>query len=408
MLDDQLLRRRRAKYCFQPTAVEFLFGMMYSPKTSLSLRIVLVANLLFFLKRIGGNLHKYSALYPFILMLNNTHDETILLFAQLAAQSQRPHDPFVELSDFPELLDALRDLPLYSNLQLSPRLLGHKILARGAKDALLKTVIETLCRGCSGWILNPCCVFARHAREIAERLPMADIVATDIDPRWERLFRFFRAARFKRDSANFNFRVENAYEARAPASALAICFFGACGSLTDAALRLAINSQANFVVGRACCHENIGMNTEMSTRSPTIWNLGHRIKNQVYRHYATKRGFYGHHSAAISTYPQSETFRQKIDKSGMLRCARHAVDCRLCQLIIDLDRVVFLVEHGFGVLSYSENMFVAARGTTPSAISGAKVESEPSAAKRIARTGSRLGFTKGNSLRNPTAVKVTS
>ena len=132
-------------------------------------------------------------------------------------------------------------------------------------------------------------------------------------------------------------------------------------ALTDAALKLAVASKAGFIVARACCHENIGMNTQISTRTVTMWNIGHRMKNRVYRYYADKCGYYFHRSATIDTYPMSRTFRGMLDPVAMLRCAQHAVDCLLCRTVIDLDRGEFLVENGYMLLGYYESMFVAAR-----------------------------------------------
>jgi hypothetical protein len=283
-------------------------------------------------------------------------------FPNLAKLSQRPHRPIKSLAGFPDVLDALRSLPFYSSLQLSPGHLRRKILVRGRKDALLEDIVETLCKGKRGQILNPCCVFARQAREIATRLPLAEVLASDVDPTWERLFRGFAWVTLRRCPTNFRFYVESIYQPSVFHRPLAVCFFGGCGSLTDAALKLAVCSQASYVVGRACCHENIGMNLQMSTHAFTIWNLGHRAKNRVYGYCAKRFGYYFDVSAAKESYPTSMAWRTILDPDAMLRCARHAVDCRLCQVIIDLDRVAFLEEHGFSMRGYNENMFVAVRG----------------------------------------------
>lgn len=296
-----------------------------------------------------------------IFGLMGMNNQSVSSCVELVTMSQRPHDPFESLDEFTQLLKCYCDLPLYSALHLPRRLLKHKILVRGVKDALLKRIIGRLCRGRVGWILNPCCVFARHARDIAVRLPMAEVLATDIDPRWKQISEVLAAATFQRKPGNFHFRVESVYETPVLHNPLAVCFFGGCGSLTDAGLKLAVTSKAGFIVARACCHENIGMNTQMSTRAFTIWNVGHRLKNRAYRHYADKCGYYFHRSATIGTYPMSRAFRGMLDPAAMLRCAQHAVDCSLCRAVIDLDRVEFLVESGYVLLGYYESMFVAAR-----------------------------------------------
>jgi hypothetical protein len=283
------------------------------------------------------------------------------LFTDLVRMSKQDHEPLGTLDHFPTVDDAFRAMPLSSALQISASHLRHKVLVRGEKDARLKDIIETFCKGRHGLILNPCCVFARHARDIALRLPTTEVLATDIDPHWEKLFRIVVKTQSKREPTNFSFRTESIYDCRVDHQPLAVCFFGGCGSLTDAALKIAVHSQATFVVGRACCHENIGMNSTISTWDLTIWNLGHRAKNVVYRYCAKRFGHYFHTSASIRAYPTSHAFRAMLNPGDMLRCAQHAVDCRLCQLVIDLDRNAFLYEHGYSILGYSENMFVAVR-----------------------------------------------
>jgi hypothetical protein len=203
-------------------------------------------------------------------------------------------------------------------------------------------------------------VFARHARDVARRLPKAEVLATDIDAKWNRLFRFWAAASLRREPRNFSFRRESLYESQAR-DLMAVCFFGGCGSLTDAALRLAVSSGATAVVGRACCHENIGNNFRTETLYPTAWSIGHRVKNRIYRWCAESFQHYTHFSAAMSTYPLSQTMRRHWSASDLLRYARHSVDCAQCRFAIDLDRVIYLIENDFVVLGYEESMFVAIR-----------------------------------------------
>lgn len=281
--------------------------------------------------------------------------------SDLTARAQRPHRPVPALDGLTALTRALRSLPLSPSLAISPRMLRHKLMVRGAKDALLKTVIERLCADAPGVVLNPCCVFARHGQHIARRLPAATVVASDIVSTWQRLFQVYSTLRLRRPPSNFRFDVQSVYDIEPARAPLAVVFFGGCGSMTDAAFRLAVGSHARYIVGRACCHENIGMNTTVTTLKFTPWSIGHRVKNRIYRVCADRLGHYGHPTATIDTYPLSRTFRALIDSAGMRRCAQHAVDCRLCQTVIDLDRASFLEESGYTLLAYNENMFVAVR-----------------------------------------------
>ena len=62
---------------------------------------------------------------------------------------------------------------------------------RKHRDAHLKDVIVQLLAGCGGetTIVNPACVFGRHACHLAARLPRAMVIATDIDPRYFQSYR---------------------------------------------------------------------------------------------------------------------------------------------------------------------------------------------------------------------------
>lgn len=282
--------------------------------------------------------------------------------AELCARAGRPHPSIEDLQDITPLTDALQALPLSQMMAISPARARHKLLVRGAKDARLKAALERLCGDLPGAVVNPCCVFTRHAQDIARRLPAAFVSATDITPTWRRLFRAYTTLRLRKEPSNFRFHVQSVYDIAPPVAPLAVVFLGACGSMTDAAFRLAIRSGARYICGRACCHENIGMNTKMTSFRMTFWSIGHRAKNRIYRVCADRLGHYGHATAGIDTYPLSRTFRALIDAEGMLRCAQHAVDCRLCRTIIDLDRACFLEESHYTLLAHNESMFVASAG----------------------------------------------
>lgn len=283
------------------------------------------------------------------------------LVVQAAALVTKSHSPEPDTDRWSTLSAGLAVLPMQSRLDLPAKMKQRQIRVRGVKDSLLKNIIVTLCDGASETILNPCCVFARHSLDLARRLPSIQVVASDIDSRWQRMYRLLDRARLRREPSNFCFQVQSVYEPHAPGSPLAVCFFGACGSMTDAAFRLAIGSGATYIIGRACCHENIGMNTVMSTRAATLWNLGHRVKNRIYRSQYQRLGRYGHPSAGIETYPLSRTVRQVMTSEDMLRCAQHAVDCGLCRAMIDLDRALFLEDNSYAVLGCDQSMFIAVR-----------------------------------------------
>jgi hypothetical protein len=292
-------------------------------------------------------------------------------FAALAGRARADHPADWTAAALGEVDDLLAGLPLAGRLaggvrpqrfRLRPSAI-HEVLLRETKDAILKDLAVEAVTAASGSevVLNHCCVFGRHARVLARRLPHGRVVAADIDSTWERLYRAYEAVLFRRPPANYHFIRESVYESAIPDRPFLVCFFGACGSLADAALDLAAGRGAAYVVGRTCCHENIAMNTTLSVRRPSLWNLGHRIKNAVYRRQHRRHGHYGCERYGPEDYPRSRTARRYLDSAALGQCARHGVDCRVCQTLIDLDRLLHLEEQGFTVLAYRDAMLVARR-----------------------------------------------
>jgi len=232
---------------------------------------------------------------------------------------------------------------------------------RGQRDAYLKDVIvrrfET-----AGWsegatIVNPVCVLGRHARDVARRLGEVRVIATDIDPRSNRLYEMFARGR---TPENYEFRQDNIFEPRVEAEPTAVVFFGACGSLSDAAMDYALSSGARFLICRTCCHENIGGNMTI-VKQPTTLNRLFRFKNFVHsKIYSKKAGYYFCDKYAQTAYPRSTAARRIIATEEFIEVARNTVDSDICRSIVDLDRYLFLTEQGYEVWCKGE-LFMAER-----------------------------------------------
>ena len=232
---------------------------------------------------------------------------------------------------------------------------------RNHRDAHLKDIIvRTLAEhGGETTIVNPACVFGRHACHLARRLPRAKVIATDIDPRW---FRIYRAPRLGSLPENFKFVRDNIFAPRLDARPTAVVFFGACGSVSDAALDYAIACGARFVMCRTCCHENIGGNVTVTAR-PNAVNRFFRFKNRVYdrvRKTPKYAGFYFSPRYTPNTYPTSAGARRLSNSDEFLAVARNSTDSDICRAIIDLDRCLHLAEQGFRV-EFQGDLLVAER-----------------------------------------------
>ncbi len=232
---------------------------------------------------------------------------------------------------------------------------------RGRRDAHLKDIIvrSLADRGGETSIVNPACVFGRHACHLAARLPRLKVIGTDIDPRWFRMYRVRRLGRLPR---NFTFVKDNIFAPRLEVRPAAVVFFGACGAVSDAALDYAMASGARFVMCRTCCHDNIGGNVTVAAR-PNPMNRFFRFKNRLYdrvRKDPKYGGFYFSPGYAASAYPRSAPGRRLSTADEFLAVARNSVDSDICRAIIDLDRCLHLAEQGFRV-EFQGELLVAER-----------------------------------------------
>ena len=232
---------------------------------------------------------------------------------------------------------------------------------RQRRDAHLKEIIVQLLVeiGSEATIVNPACVFARHACHLAARLPHAKIIATDIDARY---FQIYRALRLGRFPGNFTFVKDNVFAPQLKVQPTAVVFFGACGAVSDGALDNAIGSGARLVMCRTCCHDNIGGNVTITAR-PNAVNRFFRFKNRAYdrvRKTPKYAGFYFAPQYTPDAYPRSAAGRRLTNTNEVMAVARNSADSDICRAIIDLDRCLHLAEHGFRV-EYQGDMLVAER-----------------------------------------------
>jgi len=182
---------------------------------------------------------------------------------------------------------------------------------RGRRDAYLKSIIVRMLAGHDSVdtaIVNPACVFGRHACDLASRLPSVRVIGTDIEPTWHRIYQLVRAFHFP---DNYSFMRDDIFTPQLDAQPTAVVFFGACGAVTDGALDYAINSQARYLMCRTCCHDNIGGNLSVIKRPNNVnrffrlknWSFGRMIRKGTYP------GYYFSDKYSRNAYPRSETAR---------------------------------------------------------------------------------------------------
>lgn len=233
---------------------------------------------------------------------------------------------------------------------------------RGRRDAYLRGIIAQVLADhdpAETTIVNPACVFGRHACDLAARLPRVTVIGTDIEPTWHRIYRFVRPSRLP---DNFSFLRDNIFAPKLDARPTAVVFFGACGSVTDGAMDYAINSPARYIMFRTCCHDIIGGNLSVIKRFNSV-NRFFRLKNRSLGRMVRKGtypDYYFSDRYPRDAYPRSAAARTVSTSDEFMELARYSADSDICRAIIDLDRYLYLLENGFSVV-YQGELFVAER-----------------------------------------------
>ncbi len=231
------------------------------------------------------------------------------------------------------------------------------VVRRSVRDHYLRTLIVQELKSTypdkldTLTIVNPACVFGRHAQDLAARLPCR-VIGTDIFGPSSWLYNHVRIP--KKTPENYAFVQDNIFEPKLDVQVSAVVFFGACGSLSDAAIDYAVRSGAQHILCRTCCHDNIGGNTVIVKRPNTLNRL-FRMKNYI--HQKSTRHMPGHYFSSQYTphaYPRSQAARALSDASEFQTLSQHSVDSDICRALIDLDRCLYLAEHEYQVWTKGE------------------------------------------------------
>ena len=91
-------------------------------------------------------------------------------------------------------------------------------------------------------IVNPACFLGRRARDLASRLKSFRIIATDINPIFNWCYKHICVT-----PDNYEFRQDSIFSPKVKVRPAGIVFFGACGSVTDAAMDYVIESNSPYL-----------------------------------------------------------------------------------------------------------------------------------------------------------------
>ena len=230
------------------------------------------------------------------------------------------------------------------------------ISRKGRRDEYLKRIIVKLLAGCEGgMIVNPACVWGRHSRDLARRLRALNVIGSDIQGAWDWVYGHMP---WTRTPANYQFRRDDIFEPKVQVEPSAVVFFGACASLSDAAMDYAIGSHCPLLVGRTCCHAMIGGNIETVKPDFVSRLFLFLMAKRLARLREKPDGRYFSPRYSAEHYPRSETAKRLTNSKEVIEVARNAVSSDICRSIIDLDRYLHLAEAGYDVW-YRAEMFVS-------------------------------------------------
>ena len=202
-------------------------------------------------------------------------------------------------------------------------------------------------------IVNPACFLGRRARYLASRLKSFRIIATDINPIFNSCYKHICIT-----PDNYEFRQDSIFSPKVKVRPAGIVFFGACGSVSDAAMDYVIESNSPYLFCRTCCHHIIGGNTEIA-KGLNVINWLYRLADpRLWKRYRKKKEHYFSPAYSMDCYPRSQAAKGLTDSDEFLEISRYAAASGICRTIIDLDRYLYLAEHRYNVW-YRAEMFVA-------------------------------------------------
>ena len=115
-------------------------------------------------------------------------------------------------------------------------------------------------------------------------------------------------------------------------------------------MQYTIDVNSPFLICRACCHDNTGCNMAFVKKwTPINWFA--LLKNKKFSYLMKKTpGAFFCDDYDKKAYPRSKAAKAFINTETFMNIVRNSVDSDICRFIIDLDRCLYLREHGYDVM----------------------------------------------------------
>jgi len=227
---------------------------------------------------------------------------------------------------------------------------SNKPLAKGLTKAVQDSGLN------KASIADFCCGSGKGTMRFARKLKKANFHGFDVFP-----IGIANANKRSRGNPRVNFSVADVYKFNDDHEFEVITFHRACGTMSDKVMQYGMNKRVPIIAGRFCCYQNIP--DEFPKSKNMAQNLSLKIVSKLYR---VARNVisenYMRSGIDSETDLLSEFARDDlgIDEEELKKIASTAVDAKLGSKVVDLNRVMKLIERGYNVDYDEENHIVIA------------------------------------------------
>ncbi len=209
----------------------------------------------------------------------------------------------------------------------------------------------------NGSIADFCCGSGKKTLAIARAFPNADVYGFDVLPHSIK-----KAKKRGKGVTNVHFSKADVYDFKDDRRFDAVTFNRACGTLADKVIQYGTEREVPVIAGKFCCYHTIPDETPPSKNLATgiclkfMGKVNDFVRNRVAKNYVSP-------AADIDKDLLSEFAGRElgVSEAELQTIAGTAVDAKIGSRIIDLNRVMKLIERNYNVGYDEGNHIVVAR-----------------------------------------------
>jgi len=205
-------------------------------------------------------------------------------------------------------------------------------------------------------IADFCCGFGGNTLKLAEEFPESEVYGFDIIPEFIEL-----AKRRASKKPKVHFKRKDVYRFKSDTNFDLVTFHKACGSLSDKVIQYATSNGIPLVGGRFCCYHNIPIQRPYSKRLLT--NLYLKLDKISSQWVKSSEPDFVKPSESIDRDLLSRFLKEDlgITEEEYEKIAAFSVDSKIGTKIIDLNRVMKLIERDYNVVFDEDRHILVAR-----------------------------------------------